>query len=432
MLTLLDRTIIRSFLMNFVILLAVLMSLFVLIDLIADLDEFTRGGLERARSPKITAFAEEFGFDEDKLRRLKRNNASIDTLSDELRIDQATAERIDDELSLSLIGRVGWISYVILEYYTPTLLMVYVFFNGLIIVAAMGFTLAQMHRHRELTAIVASGVSLYRVAAPLLVCGFLLGALTLPVREMLIPDMADRMTKPKSQVRYETVRSNALYFTPDDRGALVSARSFELDPQDGAATLLGVRVLQRDPDTGRLIRRISANSAYWDPDVGQWRLIQGIGVRPRLEGEAGESLGLPELEEVTWLATGLNPEVLLARRAELYVRLLSMQQLRELQANPAVEPGMRAQITQSIWSRFSLLVLNMLVLVLGLPFFLLRGPANTVGQAVKATGLCLGVWAGGLVLLQSDPGQLPPVVSAWLPVVIVLPLASWGLSRIRS
>ena len=75
-------------------------------------------------------------------------------------------------------------------YYGPTVLLVYVFFNGLIVVGAMGFTLTSLQRTRELTAMIASGVSLYRVAAPLLITGLLLSALTLPVQEFILPPLA--------------------------------------------------------------------------------------------------------------------------------------------------------------------------------------------------------------------------------------------------
>ncbi|MEL7089072.1 MAG: hypothetical protein AAGL98_11630, partial [Planctomycetota bacterium] len=80
-------------------------------------------------------------------------------------------------------------------------------------------------------------------------------------------------------------------------------------------------------------------------------------------------------------------------------------------------------------------VLNALVLVMGLPFFLKRLPGNTMVAALRAAGLCIGAWGGGLMMLQLSPGNLPiggPVLVAWLPVVIYLPVSAWLLGKIKS
>ena len=85
----LDRYIIREFLVNFGVLLAVLMTLFVVIDLIVGLDEFLRAG-------------------------------------------KAHAHRYaGSELLATLM--------VMVDYYVPMLVMVYVFLSGLIVLGAMHF-----------------------------------------------------------------------------------------------------------------------------------------------------------------------------------------------------------------------------------------------------------------------------------------------------
>jgi len=87
----LDRYIVRQFLTNFAILFVVLMSLFVVVDLIVDLDEFIQAGAAHA----------------------------------------------DAWIGGRWMATLG----ITVGYYGPTVLLVYVFFNGLIVVGAMGFTL---------------------------------------------------------------------------------------------------------------------------------------------------------------------------------------------------------------------------------------------------------------------------------------------------
>ena len=133
--------------------------------------------------------------------------------------------------------------------------------------------------------------------------------------------------------------------------------------------------------------------------------------------------------------TDLSPTVLLARRNAIYAGLLSIRTLEDLADNEAVDAGQRAKVTQIISSRFSLMVLNVLILVMGLPFFLKRVPGDTLVSSLRAAALCIGAWGGGLMMLQLSPEAMPwggPVLVAWLPVAIYLPVAAWLLQTVES
>src|SRR5699024_8300159 len=138
---LLDRYILRRFFINFIILVVVLMVLFITIDMLTDLDEFLKAG---------AAHASEFG-------------------------------------STFLV-----VLYVMADYYGPLSILLYAFFSGLLVVAAMAFTFSDLQKTHELTAMVAGGISLYRIAMPVILAGIALNALVLPAQEFLIPNMAGK------------------------------------------------------------------------------------------------------------------------------------------------------------------------------------------------------------------------------------------------
>ena len=79
---------------------------------------------------------------------------------------------------------------------------------------------------------VSSGISMHRIAAPIVVVGGLLNVLTLLDQEWVIPDLAYRLTRSKSQVRYEAIRSfeQAASKFPDS-----------VESRDGLATALAMR-----------------------------------------------------------------------------------------------------------------------------------------------------------------------------------------------
>ncbi|HEX7010027.1 MAG TPA: LptF/LptG family permease [Phycisphaeraceae bacterium] len=374
----LDRYIIRHFLINFGILLTVLMLLYVLVDLIIDLDEFLQAGRLHAQS---------YG----------------------------------GVLPATLVS--------IADYYGPMIVLLYVFFSGLLVVGAAGFTLSLLLRSRELTAMVASGMSLYRVAAPILLVGILLNALSLPVQELVIPRLAPKLARSKSQVKHGAAVSFQVMFTPDEQGRLFSAATFDA----AGGELIGVSILERD-DRGMVLRRIQAERAIWDADRQGWRLYPlGYAVRPQLAlDDVPDALAPHDPEPVEFIATELSPAALLAKQASIYPRLLSLRTLQGLQESPVLDSGQRQMVTKVIWSRLSLLVLGALVLVMGLSFFLQLGQMSLLVQAAKAAAVCLGAWGSGLVMLQIGSDVLNPVTVAWLPVVLYLPMSALLLQGVKT
>ncbi len=375
----LDRYILRQFLINFAILLVVLLALFLVVDMIAGMDEFLPAGRR---------WADQYG------------------------------------------GVLPATVVVLVDYYGPMLLMLYAFCSGMPVVGAMGFTLVGLQRSREAVGMVAGGVSLYRVAAPILVMGALLNAAVLPLQEFAIPPLAEKLMRPKSQLKHTDVTGKPIRLVPDGSGDLLSATSF--DPSTG--TLQDVTIHVRDKK-GLARRRITATEAVWMPKRQGWQLINGYADtvqdwREALQDSTRAGVGP---ESVDFFSTGLSPDVLVAtRQSELYPWFLSMPELWRMQSNEAVEADQQLVIQRIIWGRLSLLVLNVLVLVLGLAFFLQLGQRNVFVQGILALLVCGSVWGGGLGLLMAGMVGLNPVATAWLPVVVALPLSAALLQLVRT
>jgi len=372
----LDRYIVRQFIMNFIILSVVMMGLYVLVDLIVDLDEFLKAGRENADH---------------------RGGVFLGTL------------------------------WVLWDFYGPFLLLVYVSMSGLIVVAAMGFTISQMQRSRELTAILAGGISLYRVAAPILVAGFIFNLLTMPVQELLIPQFAQKIVRAKSQAGMDTIPDKPIFYVRDQAGALFSAASFHApSSHDDAGELVDLRIVELD-ELGQQIALVQAKRARWDDSAGQWLLEEGVRFDAFSQTPDAASMGR---ETCLTYQTQLSPKVLIVQQASLYLRLQSMRQLEAMRNNNALSLQTRSQVTQIIWSRFSTVILSVLILLMGMPHFLTRVPGNPLAKSARAAGITVGAWAIGLILLQS--GSLNPVTAAWLPVVLYLPLSFWMVTTIKT
>ncbi|MDH3584399.1 MAG: LptF/LptG family permease, partial [Phycisphaerae bacterium] len=111
--------------------------------------------------------------------------------------------------------------------------------------------------------------------------------------------------------------------------------------------------------------------------------------------------------------------------------LMSIPQLREMIRKPQVA-GSPADLSRLLHSRFSLPVFNILLLAIGLSFFLIREPDNLMAPAITSACLSVGTWAGAYIMLQISPGTLPPAAVAWMPVAINLPIAYYLMDRVET
>ncbi|MCC5828316.1 MAG: LptF/LptG family permease [Phycisphaeraceae bacterium] len=375
---LLDRYILRQFLVNFVILMGILLSLFVVVDMLATIDEFIQAGEMRA---------DEFG------------------------------------------GRTRAFILIAADFYLPMCLLLGVVFVGLATYAAMGFTLHHLIRTRELTAVLTSGISMYRIAAPILVAGGLINLGALPIQEMVIPTLADKLVRHKSELKHGGERTSEIWYAPDGMGNLISAAVFDA----GRGMLEDVSVLVRARD-GTARARITADQAFWDNERGHWRLIGGY--RVLIQGTDLDApvadVGLAQFMDpipLDHFESDLSPSVLLARQQALYPRVLSVAELNRLSRKRAADIDAFTRIAHS---RFSFVLAGILMLVIGAPFYLLREPSNLLWEGAKAAVVGVGVWMTSLLVLQVGIAGLNPYINAWLPVVLGLPLAAFMFTRVRT
>ncbi len=174
MLRTLDRYLLRSFLTSYVLALFVLVSLYVVLDLFLNLDEFTEAG-----KPVLEAV---------------RN---------------------------------------IVSYYGYNIPLYFSQLSGVIVLFAACITLWRMQRQNEMVAVLASGTSLYRLAMPLVLAGFVMNALLVLDQEVLIPRVAPMLARARDDV--EGVRPYEVWFVRDGdrrisaRGAAAGAAR----PHDG-------------------------------------------------------------------------------------------------------------------------------------------------------------------------------------------------------
>lgn len=308
------------------------------------------------------------------------------------------------------------------DYYLHNLPLYFAQLSGPIMAFAASFTLAMMLRNNELVALLAAGMPLPRLAAPILVGSVLLVGVWFANREFLVPAWAEKIARTKDDVIGKRV--TGIHCARDADNNVLTARKFL--PQLGR--LEGVEIMTPPGDPPQQGELIHAYAATWDEHAKIWRLDQGLRFTQGADPATGKAapLGLP-IEE---FPLTLTPDQLVLRRESQWADLLSLRELNALVRSKNLSN--RVPIEMSRHLRVTQPLVQLLLMALALPFFLCRAPTNVLnagGRALLLSGsFFLVVFIASSVVRDSGTASF----LAWLPILIFGPIAVMRLANVKT
>ena len=90
------------------------------------------------------------------------------------------------------------------------------------------------------------------------------------------------------------------------------------------------------------------------------------------------------------------------------------------------------RLDRVIYGRFSGAIVNLLMLIIAIPFFLVREPANMLQQSLRASIVVIPILIGSLATMTLQLPGLSPGVSTFLPVAVLLPIAIGRIAYLKS
>ncbi len=361
--------------------------------------------------------------------------------------DDFTSSFAGDESGGSLLRAIA-------AYYGAQALFIYGQLAGVIPVVAAAFTLMRMSRFNELTALLAAGVPLLRVAAPIVITALVINVIFQPLnQEIVIPRMAGWLTLDRSEAVAGSVNSYPVRAMPDGRGGVFDAARFiPADPdaiEGNGATADLVMIIERpttsSPTTAG-VTMLTADRATYDGIAQLWRLEEGRRVSGLITGTEGTAVTSPSMETVDTWDGGITPgEIRLFHASDLsvgaggsYFDLLSTSQLNELLRRP--NRAASADLLRAKHTRIASHVMNLVLMLLAVPAVLTRQPGQ-LRQAAAKTLIIVGSAMAFVFLCQMLAREPPatlewagrwPALMSWLPVFIFGPLSVFLLDRIES
>jgi len=345
--------------------------------------------------------------------------------------------------------------YGIADFYFYQIFIFFVYLSGMIPVVAAAFTLMRLSRFNELTAVLSAGVPMLRIALPVVIAGLALNVLLIVDQQVLIPRMIPKLMRDHDERSDADAKSFEIRAMQDNNLSLIRVSRYtpaigstppmmeivditERAEVDRPVMSRGQPVL--GPDGTPLVRRspeavahITADKAVWNDAEQRWDLMNG----QRVVGLSPEALH-SSVQPIEFYKSNVTPEEVALYRSGDWVEFLSSARIEELIQRPG-SYGQTNLLRVKHW-RFVQPIMNVVLLLLAIPFLMTREPGKLKSAATKClvvTGLGMGAIFLSHQLAGTNPPKpewvvLWPALMAWMPVFVFLPLSYFLLERVKT
>lgn len=282
----------------------------------------------------------------------------------------------------------------------------------MIVLIATVFMFLSLTRQRELDALKAAGISLYRASLPIFLVAAGISVMAVIFQEAALPDInakaeeVDRV-KIRGQLPRHLQRQTQIWYRSSD------ARFFRMALLDPVGkSMEGLIVLDISPDF-RLVDRLDARLAQWTPEG--WRLTDGVyrhvGPQNRVTSELfdGRLVAMPEHID-DFIQVQNAPETMSFLELRAYVSRLR-------------EGGHRVnRYVVQLYSKLSFPLVHVIMALVAIPFALVSprsgGRAMGIGVAIV---IAAGYWVvHSIALAFAQADLLPAALAAWTANIVFL------------
>ena len=270
-------------------------------------------------------------------------------------------------------------------------------------------SLGTLSRHSEITALKAGGISLYRITLPLFFIALLISFFAFLGNEYLVP-FSNQATRSLLDVKVRKERPLS-FFKNYKIWYRNENRIFNVQLVDPEKRILNGFTLYQFDSNFRCVRRVDAREARWVN--GRWELHYGA-IRDFEQEGSFETTSFRERE----FPVGEKWESF--QRIERPPEEISYTELwtyiQKIQAS-----GYDAtRYLVNLYSKLSHPLLNLIMVLIGIPFALKTGRSGGVALSIGMSvliGLTYGI-IFYIFLSFGRSGILPPLLSSWIPTLL--------------
>jgi LPS export ABC transporter permease LptG/LPS export ABC transporter permease LptF len=282
-------------------------------------------------------------------------------------------------------------------------------------------------KYNEVTAFKAAGVSVHRLAAPVMFASLVISLLLFGFDHFYIPAANRRQEMLRAEIKKKPV---ATYRRPDRQWVYGQGNRIfnflHLDPKQNLMSK--VNVFELDPKTFQIAHQITADRAQWNDRLHKWVFENGVSQETTATGSnykqfANATATFAELTETpSWFV-----------KEEKEYKELNFQELGsyidELQASGLDTTPLRVQ-----WhKKFSVPLFAFIMAILSIPFAFVGGTRGAMRGVLTAFIIAIVYWTVGTIFEQfGDLNLLPAAMAAWAPDVIFMLGGMYFMLRMKT
>jgi LPS export ABC transporter permease LptF/LPS export ABC transporter permease LptG len=282
----------------------------------------------------------------------------------------------------------------------------------LIMLLAVLVTFGIMQRSNEITAVKATGISVYRLVAPVLVMAAFLSVGLFFADQFYLPHTNKRQEALHNQIKGKPPQT---YLRPDRKwifgqnNDIYYYQFFDTDRNQFG----NVTIFQLDPAAFAITRRIHAERAHWAESLNRWVYEEGWERSLR-----GLAMGGYRLFDVSTFAEFGETPAYFKKEVKQYTEMNYEElrlYIRDLQQSGFDVVRLRVQLQKKL----SYPVITLVMAVLAVPFSLSSGKKGALTGVAVAVGIAVFYTVvSRLFEAMGDLSQLPPALAAWFPDLI--------------
>lgn len=281
-------------------------------------------------------------------------------------------------------------------------------------------------KNNEITAFKASGVSVRRLALPILLLSGVLSAGLFAFDHYYVPQANRKQDAIRNEIKG---RAPQTYLRPDRKWIFGNgSRIFYYKIFDTAENVMvGVNVYELDPATFALTREIGAERAQWQPSLHTWIFQNGWVRDVRGVSETNvrsyQATTFPELDE--------RPDYFLKEVMQYkQMNYLQLQRyIRDLRQSGFDTVPLRVQL----YKKFSVPLFALIMAMISIPFGFLVGNRGAMAGIGVSIAIAMAYWGVDKLFEQlGNVNHLPPTVAAWSPDALFGLAGTYLLLRMKS
>ena len=294
----------------------------------------------------------------------------------------------------------------------------------LVMLLAVLVTFGLMNRSNEITAIKATGISIYRIVTPVMVAAAALAAALFFADQFYLPHTNKRQEALHNQIKGKPPQT---YLRPDrswifgQNSDIYYYQYFDPDRDQFG----NVTVFQLDRASFTITRRIHAERAHWAEKLNRWVYEQGwdrsLNVSAIVNYRPFDVATFPELPETP---SYFKKEV--KQYTEMNYEELH-RYIRDLQQGGFDVVRLRFQLNKKL----SYPLITLIMAVLAIPFSLTAEKKGAITGVAVAVGIAVFYTVvSRLFEAMGDLSQLPPALAAWSPDLIFLLVGGYLILKV--